>query len=646
MKFSWQLTNSFLKIPERCFKKTLKQLILSGIEIDNIDNITNDKVLDLSITANRKEINSALSLAREISIITNQKIKIKNVPFYNRKQNTGIKNFTYIRIHTIDKSRENKTPEWILKNLKIHDICKRNGLENVQKYISVKWGATFKIIRLDNVKKLVKEDNLDYESNLIQIIKKEHCAINNNNNIDLIIFTTKKVLENYDSYDTSEFYENYYIDSINIIKDSIKCTIGRYYEAYSEFIPENNKIVLERKILNNWLGSNHKTKNKFLRIQQIEDILKKLKFSPKYIKNKKFFTVNIPTYRKHDVKNKIDIIEEVGKIHEFKNFHNKYKYVNKQGKKSRRLVKVNKIRQILRALGLNEVINCSLTNNLLENKQKIRIHNPINEEQTNLRNSIITNLINNYIHHIKYGNENLLIFEIGKTFQKDSEKNKYKEQRCLGGLINAPEYNRNNWVEKPTSINIFQVKGMVELLLEKINAKINFEEIVYDKIENSKSYVIKKNSTICIRDEKTKEIIGMIGEVNNQLISLNQNKNGKVYVFEIELDKLIHAKNMEKHLNYNKKSYSDYPSVVRDISISLNNYECVERLRKKIKAIDEKLIESVKIFNEYKKISTQTNQVNRVVGIRITYRSFNKTLNTKDIKNIDKNLNKTLGNIT
>lgn len=624
---------------DKNFQKILNKLILSGIEVDKIENITNEKILDLSITTNRKEINSAFSLARELSIVTNNKIQIQKVKFNLDTKKINYLHLNYVRIQIIYSELNQTTPQWILEHLKIKGETTSSNLNNIQKYIYSKWGITFKIITINEINQSVFSDNIGDSKIIIKQIIQEHKTLKTNKQINILVFNTEQKLRksNCIDYDVNEFYENYYSDSINIIKDSLRCTVGKYYECYKNCIPKNNTISIEKQNLNNLLGSSERGKKKFLENQKIIEILEKLQFLPKYIQRKKTFIINTPKYRKHDIKNKVDIVEEIGKIHEFGNFYNKYQYKKVTGKKSEKFLTINNIRRILRNLGLNEVMNCSLTNNSLDINRNIEIHNPINEEQKHLRNNIICNLIKNYIHHKKYTDDNLLIFEIGKTFQNKNLEHRYVEATSLGALIYAPKYNRKDWKEKPTIMSIFHAKGILELFLEQINADTYLDEI--DKRNNFISNILETSNIIGIYDKKNHKLIGILGEINNEIIKLNRNKNEKVYIFEISLDKLINTTNIKNHLNYNKKVYSEYPSITRDISIPISKYQHIDKIKNKIGCMNKDIIESIEIFNEYKTIkSHDDSQSKRFVGIRIKYRSLYKTLGTEDIKNIDNQL--------
>ena len=648
MKFSWQLTNSFLHIHNKYFLQILEQLTLSGIETEEIEDIVYDKILNLSITTNRKEIKSTFSLAREISIITKRKLYVKPIKFNTNKKiiKFNYEQIKYRRTHIIKKNIHTKTPIWITKELKIHNTYCENSLNNIQEYIKIKWGKTFEIINFNRANEVIFNNNHKKHNLSIKQFINNKIKIKNNEKIQIIIFDInyKFIKYPYYNHDISEFYENYYTESINIIKEVERCTIGKYYEQYEEIINNDKKILLNKSTINNWLGSTKEKKKKFLQTKEINNILYEIKFFTQYIKNKKAFIVKIPQYRKDDINNNIDIIEEIGKRYGFNKFYNKYTYKKINGRKSEKLKKINQIRNTLRKLGFNEVINCSIVNNTLKSKNSIKLYNPINEEQTYLRNNITYNLIENYIHHIKYSNDNLLIFEIGNTFNKHSETNVYNEEKSIGGLIYAPDYHRINWKNKSNSINLFHIKGLLEVFFEQIESNFNFSKIEIQEIKKSLQPIVNNNKTIGLYNKNNNKMIGVVSQISNQLSQLRNNKNNKVYIFELKLNELINSINCKQHIDYNTKSYSKYPSITRDISIKVSENKHIKEIKQTITSVSQELIESIKIFNEYSKIDIKTNQTKKFIGIRITYRSMNRTLNIKDIQTIDQHLIKIINN--
>nr|YP_010851709.1 Phenylalanine-tRNA ligase beta subunit [Echinothamnion hystrix]WGH14491.1 Phenylalanine-tRNA ligase beta subunit [Echinothamnion hystrix] len=659
MKFSWQLINNFIDLDNIDFNQFKESLTLSGLEIDNVKDIekNKDKIIDLSITANREEISSSLSLAIEASTILNTPLKIRPIQLnykksvtYNEKTSTNT-HIAYIRIITLQEIITHTTPQWLLDQLKINQINEEDTLNNIKEYIKIKWGQSFYITNYHTIqkeKKIIQDFTamkLFHPQKINLILKSvKNTDKSKVNKLKLLIFTTITKVENknFINYELSEFYENMFLDSMKLITTIIGGTITKYHYTYQKIFIKNNKIKIRKQNINQSLGYIEGKQLKFINTKKIKNILQQLKLYPKYYKRDKLFEIIVPSYRKHDLRREIDIIEEIGRIYQFKHFFNTIKKSNTQGWKSKTYVKVKQIKNTLRKLGLHEVINCCIHNNINNNCINPKIYNPITNTQQELRTNILENLINNYKHNIKHSKNNIEIFEIGKIFEKYHEDSKiYIEKRHLSGLIHNKKYIRSNWSNNHNNITIFHFKNIIETFLETIDSKA----ILKEKLKNNETqnfnypkYLLKRNKIINIHDPKTQAIIGIIGELNNKFIQKANDQSDKIYVFEINLNKLIETTKSVSHLAYTSKKYSNYPSVTRDISIKLKKYVNIKTIKKTILGGNKNLIESIDVFNEYlTNHKTNNNQI-RCVSLRVTYRSKSRTLNNKDIIRIDKNL--------
>nr|YP_010618783.1 Phenylalanine-tRNA ligase beta subunit [Rhodomelopsis africana]WAX02796.1 Phenylalanine-tRNA ligase beta subunit [Rhodomelopsis africana] len=656
MKFSLQLINNFINLSQIQFNEFKENLTLSGLEIDHIEKIEKykDKIIDLNITANREEISSSLSLAREASTIFNVPIKIRPIKVNyknsiehntNKLANTKHTHIAYIRIVTLDKMFTKQTPNWILDQLKINRIEESKTLNNIQEYIKIKWGQTFYIF---NNEEMNQNKNIIKYSNSIKLFNPESIkkiTKNINSKSKLLIFTTINKQENTIvlNNEYNEFYENAFIDSIKLINTFIGAKIGKYNEAHQKIVIEDSIIKIRKKNINKLLGYIKGKKIKFIKTHKIQNILQQLKLSPKYCKKDKLFEIVVPNYRTKDLKREIDIIEEIGRIYQFKHFFNNIQSDKLQGYKSKNFTQVKHIKNTLNQLGLHEVINCCITNNIQSHLNNPQIQNPITCEQQDLRTNILENLINNYEHNIKNLKNNIEIFEIGKVFEINNKSKKlYTEKRHLSGLIKNKNYTRNNWSNQSSNITLFHFKNIIETFLETINSKTILQEILTNNETNinTAEYLFKKNKKIGIYNPKNKTTIGIIGELNNKVIKKFSDRDETIYIFEINLSQLIETTKSKNHLEYISQKYSNYPSVTRDISIKMQKYVHIEKITQTIINRNNKFIESLEVLNEYK--NNLKSHAIRYISLRITYRSKTKTLNSKDIKNIDTNLESTI----
>nr|YP_010951843.1 Phenylalanine--tRNA ligase [Laurencia elata]WMP12782.1 Phenylalanine--tRNA ligase [Laurencia elata] len=643
MKFSWKLINIFINLESIQLHKFEEQLTLSGIEIEKINYIEEIKenIFDLNITTNRREICSILSLAKEIGIILNKPLNVLPINFFNAKiQEKKIKKndnkFIYISINKINSLRVANTPKWLVNYLTIYNIKPTDTISNIKQYIELKWGMKFYILKTKDLKNI---------NNLLNIsINLQHIELNKNNKENkLIIFISNTNLgkNTINIVNTQEeYYFNAYIDAIKLISTLTKCVYGKSYHEYKVKQPYS-AITVSKNEVDTVLGKTSDHRFNQLSSKNIIDKLKQLNLSPYHNKFLQTFTIKVPPHRKHDLQRKVDIIEEIGRINGFNHFIDKLPSSRRKGVTSNISIKIKNLRDTLRNLGFNEVVNCCLINNYLKhNNYNIEIYNPITQEQTELRNNITQSLIENYSNNIKQNNYTVEIFEIGKTFHKNLNNN-YIENISLGGLIHNSNFIKSNWSDTPEYANFFHLKGIIEIILEKLNAEVTFKKIDYkSNIEYTKNIekIFNPQQKIGIYNAQNTELVGILGEINPRYNKeLNTIKN-KIYLFEINIAKLNKTIKLNNHLNYISRPYSNYPSVTRDISIKVTKNTNIKEIENVLRKKQNILIESIEIFNEY--FNKQYRY--KSVGIRITYRSQSRTLDSNNIKEIDDHINNVL----
>lgn len=652
MKFSWKLLNYLIDLKNINFNEFIQKLTLAGFEIEKIEekNALKDKIIHLNVTANRHDIYCISNLATEISSILNIPLIIKDqkisIDKYNYISNLS-NNIIYIKSNIIYKITYDTSPKWLINTLISYDIKPKNLLNDIQEYIKIKWGQKITYLNYSN--------QISIQSILIKAIDNKTELFNNYNKLQNISnsIIIGFPIYNHNSEENIQNYTDHYIsaynETIRLITTFGKATIGKSYDFFNKksinLIYFNKKIEIPKNKIQTILGPIKNQNFKFLSKKQINNTLKQLKLKPVYNSRNKTFNITIPNSRVSDLYRTIDIIEEIGRNYGFKHFLNKLpKKINK-GKLSQKTVHIYKISDILRNMGLNEVINSSFNKKVQNNKPSIniKIYNPITEEQKILRGNILENLIENYKYNIKQKNSRIEIFEIGKIFYKISEK-KYIEETHLGGLIYNENFIRKTWSDKPENLNWFYAKGILELFLEKLQTTIKWQKFntnITEYIQTDLYELFNPIKQITIYDSINKEYIGIFGELNNKYTKDLKNHNNKIYIFEINIEQISKIIKLNQHLNYSMKPYSLYPKVIRDINIIITSNQNLNDIKNNLLEKNKNLIEAINITNEYyNKIKKS-----RSICLRITYRSNNRTLNIKDINIIDQSIEKSLNEI-
>ena len=634
MKFSWKLINIFVDITNKSNKEFKEQLVLSGIEVESIQNTndTQDRIIDISLTTNRREIHSTINLAKEIAIINNNKLKVIAIGNFGRM---NICDKEYVSINEISSIQHNDTPEWINQYLKVHEVKKLGIIYSIRKYIEIKWGYTFNVLRKSEVLQIFSSTDMNGtdKSKMVYteiILKYDH-------NSQFLVFTHYKNKTNKTESRSSEYYFNGYIDTLKILSTFTKCRTGKSYciSTTTNRIKKAQKIEINQARIIQILGQLSRNYFKCISSITILSTLKQLYFMPEYDQLAKTFVVKIPTERKHDIHREIDVVEEIGRIKGFNNFESKLSRSDNKGRKYKSSIKIRKLRKILREFGFNEVINCSLVNNNVE-RNTIKIYNPLTKEQCELRNSILENLIRNYIYNIKQTSheDRVEIFEIGKVFRHKAHY-QHTERIHIGGLICNNTFTRTDWRRKANHSNFFHLKGIIEMLTEKLNSQVYFKKISDRQLKTENYTQLFHNvKNIGVYSKKNGELVGILGEINPSYIKGIKLEAKRVYMFEINIGKLIESISRNNHLEYSINDYSLYPCVTRDISIKTYKTISVESIQQTFRESGNHLLQSIDLFNEYLDKKSRM----RSISLRITYRSKERTLSSSDINKIDQDI--------
>ncbi len=349
-------------------------------------------------------------------------------------------------------------------------------------------------------------------------------------------------------------------------------------------LPNLTKVFLRPERVNKVLGIT-------LKEDEIINILSKIGFNIK--SQNPLLEVEVPSYRQ-DIKEEIDLIEEVARFYGYNNIPSvplqKGHIVDPPLTEE---IIERKIREILPDFGLYETINYSFMS--IRDLEKIgilnaepfnsfvQISNPLSEENSILRTSLLPSLLNVAQINNNRQQRDVFIYEIGKVFYK--KDNNYVEEKHLGILMTG-EFYKDPW-NVPYEIrkaDFYDLKGIIETIFEKIWGR----EPIFEKSEYSFMHP-SKQGYIVFKDE----IVGFIGEVN-PWITQNLDIRERVYFAEINLDKL----NFEKP----KPQYQPlpiYPGIKRDLALLIPEEMPVENVEREILKISGDLLKMIRIFDLY-----------------------------------------------
>jgi phenylalanyl-tRNA synthetase beta chain len=324
-------------------------------------------------------------------------------------------------------------------------------------------------------------------------------------------------------------------------------------------------------------------------------------------KTKDALYFSIPNYRT-DLKREIDLIEEYTRFSGYQNLDQIFP------KKEQKILKENItsfIKDFFISYGFNEVI----TNPILDiNKQVVTslgIKNPLNNEFAILRTSLLLKLIEIFENNLRLEFEKKNFFEIGRTFKK--ENNKIIESDKLAGIFQLER------IKKGPTINIewFIAKGF----LEKFLSLFNHKNLIIEQNNKKLSFFHEKKSILIKIDDRT---IGIFGEISPKLENY---KTYKYSTFLFELDLSFFKNWRKKSLIPVYQEYSRYPSITKDLSLTVIKKINLVDLKNQIQGTSKSL-KRIEFFDLY---FDEKNTNIFKIGIRLEFQSNSQTFTSQQI---------------
>lgn len=389
------------------------------------------------------------------------------------------------------------------------------------------------------------------------------------------------------------------------------CVVGGYMEAgNNEYIPP--VVTLRPYRSTELLGVEIPVEDmlKSLNILEIESTFDGDKISCK-----------IPYFRA-DIVEEADVIEEVGRMYGLENIVSKPLQGNiRKGRKSEKREIEDEIKNIACGMGLYELTTYSFIspksyNNICasedsELRKYIKILNPLGEDYSSMRTTLMTNMMDVIQRNLFRGVEEAKLFEVGNTFiplqLPITEPPMEKSKLCIG------IYGKYDF---------YDMKGIVEAIMSRFGISVSIVPIKDNKIFHP-----GRTAGMYVKNE----LIGVYGEISHE-VAENYGISNTAYLAEIEVEKIVEYKNTE----WKYQPLPKYPAMVRDIAVKVKDEVLVGDMEETIKSINSHIIESVKLFDVYKGEHIEAGC--KSIAFSVTYRNKERTLKDKEVENIHKKI--------
>lgn len=614
-----------------------------------------DTVVEFEITPNRPDCLSIVGMAREIAASFDKKLNPINVKNLKEIENKSLLNIT---IHSDDCKRYSAS---IVKDVTIKESARKvqnyllnsgirpvNNIVDLTNFLMLELGQPLhafdldklegnisirnafegeKVVTLDDVERTLSSEDMLICDDVKPIaiagvmgLKNSEIDENTKNIFIESAFFTKKTIKStskrlglkseasirYEKGLTSEHTMNVLARFLCLLEKNVKCKIDSIFDVNKE--ETTSKLIeFNTNLVKRLLGVEIKNSDIITYLDLLE------------IKTEVKGDVIICTipYFRTDLVIQEDIVEEIGRLYGFCNLNpTPILAPNTIGRKSKKRILEDKIKNILLNLGLYEITTYSFIGGSIIKKSKmntqntVKILNPLGEEFSIMRKSLIPNIIEVLSKNLNYKNEDLLVYELGNTFHTvENYEVPLEKKRLVIGSYGKYDF----YYIKDVIINLFNV--------------LNIKNIEFIK-NNCIDYF---HPGVCADILANGEKVGEIGQISYDVCK-NFSIKKNIFVCEIDIEKIRDKVSLIKIY----EPIIKYPAVKRDLAIIVDKDIDSGRIEKIFKNNSNNLLKNIELFDIY--TGNQINKGKKSMAYKLTFQSKEKTLVDEDINSLIDNM--------
>lgn len=332
------------------------------------------------------------------------------------------------------------------------------------------------------------------------------------------------------------------------------------------------------------------------------------------------FLVTPPSWR-FDIEIEEDLIEEIARLYGYDNIPSPAPCARIAMLRQPESVRpAYRIRQTLADRGYQEVVNFAFVETAWEadfsgktdESALIRLANPIASQMAVMRSTLIGGLISNLVTNLKRKQTRVRLFEVGRTFHRDSAAlpvSGFRQPWKLGGLAFGGAL-PDGWASGGRKVDFYDVKGDIEALLAP--RILRFEKLAHPAFHPGRAALVLLDG----------QEVGCIGELHPEWVQKYELTAAPV-LFEIDFDAI-------KDLAIPVYSeVSRFPAVIRDLAILVDQSLPLQAILDGLRADLPALVIDLQLFDVYAGKGVPENK--KSLALRIVMQDTQRTLQDLEV---------------
>ena len=320
----------------------------------------------------------------------------------------------------------------------------------------------------------------------------------------------------------------------------------------------------------------------------------------------------IPTMRV-DIAREADLVEEVARHHGYDRVPSHFPALRAAAPgPDPRMARKNLLRHVLTAAGFSEAVSYTFIDAaaagpfLDAGATPVPLAYPLSEKFAVLRPSLLAGLLDAIAHNRRRDTRDVRLFEIGAVFSPARGEQHRLAFAWTGA--GAPDH----WGGGQRMVDFFDAKGVVERLGEALRVPLAFSASPVPFLAPGRSATVASGDTR----------LGVLGQLAPaQATARDLAAADEIYVVELDLDAI--GRIVPAH-DAQVEPLPRFPSIVRDISIVVDENLAADRVRATIRSVAPGTLVDIREFDRYKGKGIPDGHYS--LSLRLTFRSPDRTL--------------------
>ena len=357
---------------------------------------------------------------------------------------------------------------------------------------------------------------------------------------------------------------------------------------------------------------------------RIKALLESIGLSVKDL-GREMLEVKVPSFR-HDLEREVDLIEEVARLYGYDHIPATLPtgeleswLVPPHGKS------VARLRECLTALGFSEIVNYSFVSPLSwdrillatddPRRKNIRLLNPLAEDQSVMRTSLVPSLLDCVSKNIAYRSQDLKLFELRPVFFV-AEGAEIAHEKLALSLAICGRREPEGWAQIGDDVDFYDLKGVVEEFL----ALFLVDQVVFDEKLSEAFYHPGKSCALKIGSH----VLGTMGEIHPKVLESFDIDNS-VYLLDLDLEMLFQNVGVSKRFRIPSK----FPETQRDTALLVDADIFAQEVFTTVRKVKSPYLRDYVLFDLYRGKGIPEGK--KSLAVRMCYGSDEKTLTDDEV---------------